>query len=58
MMQTLILHSLGYFVEFLVLVALIYAVDRLGLLLWVAWLNSREGNPEHNGSRKYWRAHR
>jgi hypothetical protein len=34
MMQTLILHSLAYFVAFFVLVALVFTVDRLRLLLW------------------------
>jgi|HubBroStandDraft_1064217.scaffolds.fasta_scaffold264818_2 hypothetical protein len=58
MMQTPILHLLGYFVAFLVLVALMFAVDRLGLLLWVAWLNRRAGKPEDNGSGEYWRLHR
>jgi hypothetical protein len=58
MMQTSILHLLGYFVAFLVLVALMFAVDRLGLLLWVAWLNRRAGKPEDNGSGEYWRLHR
>ena len=37
-------------------------VDRLGLLLWVAWLSRRDGNdegkPEDNGSGEFWRAHR
>jgi hypothetical protein len=33
MMPTLILHSLGYFVAFLVLIFLVFAVDRLGLML-------------------------
>jgi hypothetical protein len=62
MMPTLILHSLGYFVTFLALIALVFAVDRLGLMLWVAWLNRRENKcermPEGNDSGEYWRVHR
>ena len=53
-MPTLISHSLGYFVAFLVLIALVFAVDQLGLMLWVAWLSrcdgKHEGKPEDNGS--------
>ena len=37
MMPTLILRSPGYFVAFLVLVSLMFAVDRLGLMLSAAW---------------------
>ena len=37
MMPTLIVLSLGYFVTFLVLIALVFAIDRLGFMLWVAW---------------------
>jgi hypothetical protein len=62
MMSILILHSLGCFVAFLVLIALVFAVDQLGLRLWVAWLNRRdgkhEGKPEDNGSGEYWKVHR
>ncbi len=58
MMPTLILHPLGYLVAFLVLVAPVFAIDRLGLLLWVAWLNRRESEPGDNGSGEYWRVHR
>ncbi len=46
MMQTPTINSLGYFVALLVLVALTFAVDRLGLMLWVAWLNRCEGKHE------------
>lgn len=45
-MPTLILHPLGYFVAFLVFIALVFAVDRLGLMLWVACLNRRENKRE------------
>ena len=62
MMPTLILHSLGYFVPFLVLIALVFAIDRLGLMLWVWWLkhceSKRERKPQGNGSEEYWRVHR
>jgi hypothetical protein len=62
MMQTPILSLLGYFVALLVLVALTFAVNRLGLMLWVAWLSRRdgkhEGKPEGNRSGEYWRVHR
>ncbi len=62
MMPTLIVLSLGYFVAFLVLISLVFAVDRLGLMVWVAWLNHRENKREHkpegNGSGEYWRVHR
>jgi hypothetical protein len=62
MMQTPILNLLGYFVALLVLVALTFAVDRLGLMLWAAWLNrcegKHEGKPEDNGSGEYWRVRR
>jgi hypothetical protein len=58
MTQTLILHSLGCFVSVLVLVALVFAVDRLGLWLWVAWLNRREGKAGDSGSGEYWEVHR
>jgi hypothetical protein len=62
MMPTLISHSLGCFAAFLVLIVLVFAVDRLGLMLWVAWLNrrksKRERKPEGNGSGEYWRVHR
>jgi hypothetical protein len=55
---TLIFHSLGYFVAFLVLVALVFAIDRLGLRLWVARFDRREGKRGNNGSGEYWRLHR
>ncbi|MFY9949619.1 MAG: hypothetical protein WA261_11125 [Candidatus Sulfotelmatobacter sp.] len=62
MMPTLILRSPGYFVAFLVLVSLMFAVDRLGLMLSAAWLSHRENKREHklegNGSGEYWRVHR
>lgn len=58
MILTLILHSLGCFVAFLVLIILGVAVDRLGLMLWVAWLNRRKNKPGDNGSGEYWRVHR
>jgi hypothetical protein len=58
MMPTLIFHSLGYFVALLVLSALVLTVDRLGLMLWVGWLNRRENKPEGNASGQYWRVHR
>ena len=62
MTPTPILSSLGYFVALLVLVALTLAVNRLGLMLWMAWLSrrdgKREGKPEGNSSGEYWRVHR
>jgi hypothetical protein len=58
MTPTLIFHSLAYLVAFLVLVALAFAIDRLGLWLWVAWFNRRESKPGDKGSGEYWRVHR
>ncbi len=61
MIPTLIFHLLVYFVAFLVLVALAFAIHRLGLQLWLAWLNHRENKREHkledDGSGEYWRVH-
>jgi hypothetical protein len=58
MMPTLIVLSLGYFVTFLVLIALVFAIDRLGLMLWVAWLTRRADKPGDNGSGEYRRVDR
>jgi hypothetical protein len=61
-MQTQIHHSLSYLVAFLFLVALMFALDRLVLMLWMTRLNrhrgQREGNHEDNGSGECWRMHR
>lgn len=57
MMQTLIHHPLGFFVVFLVLVALTLALDRLGLLVWMAWLNRRSVTRKDHGSKEYWGVH-
>jgi hypothetical protein len=47
------LHLLDSFIAFLVLVALVFAIDRLGLLLWVAWLDRRESKPGKDVSGEY-----
>jgi len=58
-MQTITHHPLASLVAFLLLVALAFVIDVLGLRVWMSWLNRRRGKPRNkdNGSKEYWRVH-
>jgi hypothetical protein len=55
--QTWIHHPVRCLVALLALVVLVFSVDRLGLLTWIAWLN-RRAEHQDNGSKETWRLHR
>jgi hypothetical protein len=43
-MQILIHHPAACLITFLLLVALTFLADRLGLIVWLAWLDRCEGD--------------
>jgi hypothetical protein len=57
MIQTLVDHPADVLITLLFLVVAIFIIDRLGLLIWLAWLNRREGEPKHKAAKEYWRIH-
>jgi hypothetical protein len=54
--QTLSHHPVRCLVALLALVVLVFSVDRLGLLTWIAWSN-RRAKHQDDGSKQYWRLH-
>jgi hypothetical protein len=57
-MQVLTYNPLtGFIVALFVLVSLVYAVDRLGLRLWLAWHTRHAHKPKHEESKQYWGLH-
>jgi hypothetical protein len=60
--QTLIDHPAAGLIAFLLLVALTFAADLLGLIVWLAWLDRHKGDcreQERHGkaTKEYWRVH-
>lgn len=63
MIQTLIHHRTGFLIAFLFLVALTFVVNRLGLIVWIAWLDRYKGDRYEDkrrgeSTREYWRLHK
>ena len=56
-MLALIHHPVGYVLGFLALCALAFAMDHLGLLAWVEWLNRHHQRRKDKASKEYWRMH-
>jgi hypothetical protein len=57
MIQTLIHHPADGLITLLFLVVLVFIIDRLGLLTWIAWLNRGKGKPKDKAAKEYWRVH-
>ena len=62
MIQMLIHHLVACLIAFVFLVALTFAADRLGLIIWLAWLDRHKGDrreqKHHNeATKEYWRMH-
>ncbi len=63
MIRMLVHTPIDWLIALLSLVALLFIIDRLGFLAWVAWVNLHQGN-RHEGKRKdrdakgYWRVQR
>lgn len=62
MMQALIHHSAACLIAFLFLVVGTLLADRLGLIVWLAWLDRHEGNRREenrhgDATEEYWRIH-
>jgi hypothetical protein len=60
MMQALIHHSATCLIAFSFLVVGALLADRLGLIVWLAWLDRhdrREENCRGDATEEYWRIH-
>ena len=62
MIQMLIHHRAACLIALLSLVALAFVANRLGLIVWLAWLDRREGNRREkrchgDATKEYWRLH-
>jgi hypothetical protein len=62
MIEVLIHHSAACLMAFLLLVVLTFLADRLGLVVWLAWLDRYNGNrraeKRHgDATEEYWRIH-
>jgi hypothetical protein len=60
--QTLIDHPAACLIAFLFLVALTFAADLLGLIVWLAWLDRHKGDRREQkrhgeATKEYWRVH-
>ena len=62
MIQTVIRHPAACLGVFLALITLTFVVNRLGLVVWLAWLDrhkgDRRGQKSHGeATKEYWRVH-
>lgn len=65
MIETLIHTPIDFLIALLSLAAVVFIVDRLGFLAWVAWVNRHQderhnrhrGKPKGTASGEYWRVH-
>ena len=56
-MQTLGHHLLEFLVVLLALAAMAFAIEQIGLRIWIAWLNRHLGQRKNGDSKEYWRTH-
>lgn len=61
MIQTVIHHPAACLIAFLALVALTFAANRLGLIVWLAWPDRHKGDrgqkSHSEATKEYWRVH-
>jgi hypothetical protein len=62
MIEVLLHHSAACLMAFLLLVVLTFLADRLGLVVWLAWLDRYNGNRRAekrlgDATEEYWRIH-
>jgi hypothetical protein len=57
MIEVLIHHRAACLIALLSLVALAFVANRLGLLVWLAWLDRREEKRPGEATKEYWRLH-
>jgi len=55
--QMVIHHRAACLIALLSLVAPAFAANRLGLIVWFAWLGRREQRHHDEATREYWRLH-
>ena len=56
-MQTLGHPALEFVIALLALAAMAFAIEQIGLRIWIAWLNRHLGQRTNSGSKEFWRAH-